>query len=63
MQDGVDEATLSSTVIMVATVTMVMVYFLMLGLLAELAVKASGMHRPGETRVLVRAMPQAGKAV
>ena len=63
LHDGVDEATLSSTVIMVATVTMVMVYFLMLGLLAELVVKASGMHRPGETRVLVRAMPPVGRAV
>ena len=32
---------------------MLCVYFLMLGLLAELAVKASGMHRPKNTRQLV----------
>jgi glycosyltransferase involved in cell wall biosynthesis len=32
---------------------MLCAYFLMLGLLAELAVKASGLHRPNKTRVLV----------
>jgi hypothetical protein len=32
---------------------MLCVYFVMLGLLAELAVKASGMHRPRTSRILV----------
>jgi hypothetical protein len=38
---------------------MVVVYFFMLGLLAELVVKASGMHRPGEARVLVKRMERS----
>lgn len=53
-----DEATLGAGFVVVAVTAMTTLYFMMLGLLAELAVKASGMHRPGEARVLVTRMQE-----
>ncbi len=45
-----------AALVLLSVLAMVVVYFFMLGLLAELVVKASGMHGPGEARVLVKQM-------
>lgn len=51
-----DEDGVRAALVLASVLAMVVVYFFMLGLLAELVVKASGMHRPGEARVLVKRM-------
>jgi hypothetical protein len=56
---GFDEAGVRAALVLASVLAMVVVYFFMLGLLAELVVKASGMHRPGEARVLVKRMERA----
>lgn len=56
---GFDEAGVRAALVLASVLAMVVVYFFMLGLLAELVVKASGMHRPGEARVLVKRMERS----
>jgi len=53
---GLDADGARAALVLLSVLAMVVVYFFMLGLLAELVVKASGMHGPGEARVLVKQM-------